>query len=241
MSACNRTHDHRHVTGMTTRSILWLFVVLATVTSVLAACQSANPNQPAPSDGTAATGGTTAPAGGTNVPAGGAGVAEARAAIDAANVDDPASLQAIDGIRFTDEGAAAAAQALQAGATDDALWAATFVYGTSGSDPTVLGPAMKSDDPTVRAMAAAAVLSLGQADAARVLVALLVEDGNVRGSTPPVGIAGFALSSLARYIDGPSVPATTAPKDAAASWTSWLDAHEATMQFDTETGRWRAP
>jgi hypothetical protein len=228
------------------RAMLRLVVVLATVASALAACQSANPNQPASSGGAATTGATTAPAGATNVPASGvavtgAGVAEARAAIDAANLADAASLMAIDGIRFTDEGAAAAAQALQAGATGDALWAAALVYGTSGSDPAVLAPAMKSDDPTVRALAAAAVLSLGRADAARVLVALLGESGTVRGSTPPVLIDGFALSVLARYIDGPTVATGTAPKEAAPAWSSWLDAHEASMQFDTETGRWRAP
>ncbi len=88
-------------------------------------------------------------------------VAAARAAIDAANLDDPASLSAVDAVRFTDAGAVAAANAIQDGASGDALWAATLVYGTVGSDPAVLQPLLGNDDPTIRALAAATVLSLG--------------------------------------------------------------------------------
>ena len=167
-----------------------------------------------------------------------AGVAAARAVIAATKLDDPATVAAIDAIRLTEDGVAAAAAALQAGVSGDALWAATYIYATSGLDPTVLAPALASTDPSIRAIGAAAALSLGDRAAGRILVGLLTEEGNLRGSIPPVGIAAFALGSLDRYVEGPTVDAGTPPADAAATWTTWLDAHESAMQYDPETGIW---
>jgi hypothetical protein len=168
-------------------------------------------------------------------------VAAARTVIDAANLDDPASLRALDAVRFTDAGAAAAANAIQAGAGGDALWAATLVYGTVGTDPAVLQPLLGNDDPTIRALAGATVLSLGGADAANILADLILEDGNLRGSLPPLAISEFAVSTLDRYIDGPGVPDGAAAQDLAASWKAWLAANGATMQLDPATGRWSVP
>jgi hypothetical protein len=165
-------------------------------------------------------------------------VAAARAVIDAVDLGDPASLSRLDSIRFTDAGAAAAANAIEAGVSGDALWAATLVYGTAGTDPAVLQPLLANDDPTIRALAAASVLSLGGADAANVLADLILEDGNLRGSLPPLAVSEFAVSTLDRYIDGPGVADGAAPPDLAATWKAWLATHGATMQLDPATGRW---
>jgi hypothetical protein len=216
-------------------------LVVAIAAAVLVgACQtSASPTPGATTSGGPVTSGAPSdPAPGTS---GGPGIAAARAAIDAANLADAASLDTLDAIRFTDDGAAAAAQAITGGASGDALWAATWIYGTSGTDPAVLKPLLANDDASIRAMAAAAALSLGERAAARVLVALVTVDGNVRASHPPISIAAFSSNALAQYIAGPTIAAGVSPTDTAAAWTAWLDAHESSMQFGADTGTWTAP
>jgi hypothetical protein len=164
----------------------------------------------------------------------------ARAAIDSADITDLGSIEALSAIRFTHEGAAAAAQAIRSGATGDSLWAATWIYGASGDDPSVLLPLLSSQDRTIQALAAAPLLAWGHKEAAALLVTLLSVDGIVHGSEPPVSIAAFADSTLDRFVDGPTLSSAATSEDRAAAWSSWFATNEASMQFDVDTATWRS-
>jgi hypothetical protein len=206
---------------------------------LIAACQPAPSGAPAgsapvsqatPSGGPPASATTSGPA-----------VEAARNVLNEADVADPESISSLNAIRFTDEGAAAAAQAIQSGATGDSLWAAAWVYGAAGTDANVLLPLLSSSDATIRALAAAPLLTWGRREAADELVKLLSVDGFVRGSEPPIRISAFADGTLARFVKGPTIAADAPPADRAAAWTTWLAANEATMHFDADTETWSAP
>jgi hypothetical protein len=171
----------------------------------------------------------------------GPAVEAARAAIDANNLADPATLEPLMVIRFTDEGAAAAAQAIQSGATGDALWAATWIYEASGTEPDVLMPLLSNPDVSVQAMAAVTLLAWGKREAAPVLVQLLSASGFIRGSEPPTSVSGFAAGALDRFVKGPEIAATATPEELAAAWSSWFGANQAAMQYDPDTARWHSP
>ena len=181
------------------------------------------------------------PAGSTEQATSGPAADAARSVIEGADIANPESISAISAIRFTDEGAMAAAQAIQSGATGDTLWAATWVYGAAGTDPNVLLPLLSSTDPTIRALAAAPLLAWGRREAAAELVKLLSVDGYVRGSEPPIRVAGFADGTLARFVLGPTIAEDATPADRVTAWSAWLAANEATMQFDPGTATWSAP
>ena len=121
------------------------------------------------------------------------------AATDAA---DQATVDALGEILYTDEGADAAAAAIGAGATGDELWAATWVYATSGTDASVLLPVFTAGDPSTRAVAAAGALALGEASAGPVLVQLLRDSAALRNSEPPVAVADYAAYTLGRFVAG---------------------------------------
>lgn len=126
------------------------------------------------------------------------GFAEARKAIAEANLADPASIDEVDGVRFTDAGVAAAGAALSGGATGDALWAATWIAATMGCLE-ALETQLASDDATIRALAAAAFVAAGRTEGTAVLSALLDDSSIVRGSEPPISIGEFAAQTLDRY------------------------------------------
>ena len=168
-------------------------------------------------------------------------LAPARAAIDSTHLADGTTIDALNSIRFTDEGAAAAAEALRAGVTGDALWAATWIYGASGTDPEVLKPLLSSADVTVQAMAAVTLLAWGEREAAPVLGQLLSESGSIRGSEPPVSISGFTAGALDRFVEGPEIATNASPEERGAAWSSWLAANHASMEYDADTARWHAP
>jgi hypothetical protein len=226
-------HGSRQLPRGTHRAALVMAVALACT-----ACQSApsapagsaQPGQATPSAGAVASDVTSGPA-----------VDAARTVIDSANVADPDSISALSAIRFTDEGATAAAQAIQSGATGDVLWAATWVYGAAGTDPEVLLPLLSSTDSTIRALAAAPLLTWGKREGVDELVKLLSADGYVRRSAPPIRLADFAGGTLARFVKGPVIAADAPAADRAAAWTSWLAANESTMHYDPDTQTWSTP
>jgi len=205
-----------------------------------AACQPA-PSGPPPA-GSAPVSQATSPGGpSASGTTSGPAIDAARTIVNEANVADLESISALSAIRFTDEGAAAAAQAIQSGATGDALWAAVWIYGAAGTDANVLLPLLSSTDPTIRALAAAPLLTWGRREAADELVKLLSVGGLVRGSEPPISLAAFADGTLARFVKGPTIAPDAPAADRAAAWTSWLAANEAAMHFDPDTETWSAP
>ena len=81
--------------------------------------------------------------------------------IAAVKLDVVATIDAVDACRFTPEGASAARAALESGASGAPQWAAVWVYAASGSDPVPLKPLATSSDPSVRAIAGAALIAFG--------------------------------------------------------------------------------
>jgi hypothetical protein len=168
-------------------------------------------------------------------------VQAAREAIAAATLDDPESVGAVNAVRFSDAGNEAAAQAIGSGATGDELWAAVWVYASSGSDPAVLTSLLDHEDPTIRLMSGAALVSLGDTGGFDALVELIAFDDTVRGSSPPVSVGRFAVSTLERVTQaGIATDDRTAPAQASAAWAAWLEEHRATLRFDGSTGIWEA-
>ena len=217
-----------------------LLALAIAASTAMAACQSTLPSQaPDESSPVSAAPGSEAPR--PSAALSGPAVDATRAAIDSADITKQESIETLSTARFTHEGAAAAALAIQSGATGDALWAATWIYGASGDDPAILLPLLSSSDRTIQAMAAASLLAWGRKEAAHVLVTLLSADGIVRGSEPPVSIAALADSTLDRFVDGPALASDATPEDRAAAWSSWFTANEASMQFDIDTATWHAP
>jgi hypothetical protein len=172
-----------------------------------------------------------------------ADVAAARGMIEAADLANPETLNAIEGVRFTPAGEEAARAVLAAPAAGDALWAATWVYASSGTDSAVLAPLLVSGDASIRVMAAAALVAAGDRSGFAILAAALSDAGQLRGSQPLISVAGFSASTLSSYIEAAGVPAAAATEAEvaaiAASWSTWLGANEKSLQFDRTSGTWK--
>ena len=177
----------------------------------------------------------------SDVPA--ADVAAARQLIEASDLADPQTLNAIEGIRFTPAGEEASRGILASSPSGDILWAATWVYASSGTDAAPLIPLLENGDPSIRAMAAAALLALGERSAFAVLGAALSAGDHLRASKPPRSIGAFVVFTLSRYVqaaDAPASPASQAELAAAeASWSAWLQAHASVLEFDALSGTWK--
>ncbi len=174
-----------------------------------------------------------------------AAIAAARQQIYAAKFSDPASLDAIDRqLRFTAKGEAAARALLDSAATLDGqtLWTALWIYASSGSDPAPLEPLVTHEDASIRAMAAATLVALGSSSGFAALKALLTEQGQLLGSSPPLSIGGYSVAALARYISAPGTPAEPAAEEdltaLPGAWSSWLEQNAASLTFDAQTGTW---
>ena len=167
--------------------------------------------------------------------------------IRATTLADPASMNALSGARFRPGAAAAAATILAGHPTGDLLWAATWVYASVGTDPAVLTPLLADPDPTIRLIAASAVMSLGDRSGFGVIAASLPMADPLRGSEPIMSIGGFAATRLERYVtaaSAPMPPATDTDADAGtygADWTAWLADHQGALRFDAGSGTWSAP
>ena len=183
---------------------------------------------PAPED---ATMGTVDPA----------AIAAARAVIDAARLADPASIDALATARFDDGAPEAAAAALAEGVTGDARWAATWVYASAGTDPTVLEPLIADEDLSVRALAAAAITAWGDPAGVPVLAGLTASDRPLAGSFPPETVGEFTAGTLARFVaGGPDIAADAEPAAVASAWATWLTGAGAHLTFDPASGTWGA-
>jgi len=155
--------------------------------------------------------------------------------IKAVDLARPETIDAVDPCRFTDAGADAARRVLQSNPAGGARWAALWVYAASDADPAPLAPYLTSDDPTVRAMAAAATVRFGDRAGFAVLGQSLTESRQLEGTRPPSTIAAFALGTLNAVVLGDDVPT------AADAWPSWLGAHAAGLVFDAAAGTWSQP
>ena len=219
-----------------------VFIVMAT-TFFAAACGSAAAPSTPPAEASGAAVSQSPDGSMSPRPAsiGGPEVVAAASAIDAAKTGDPVSMGTLQSLRFTDTGTQAARQRIEAGATGDALWAATWLYATAGTDPAPLVPLLTNEDSTIRVMAAAALMALGSEDGFDVLVDAISSDDQLRGSEPPTTVARFAARTLDRYTDaGLSGPAGTPAEKAesARRWSAWLEASHSSLRFDAETGMW---
>ena len=167
--------------------------------------------------------------------------------IRAAKFDTPASMTALSGARFRPGAAAAAATILASHPTGDLLWAATWVYASVGADAPVLTPLLADPDPTIRLMAASALVSRGDRSGFAVIAASLPMADPMRGSDPVISLGAFASTRLERYVTAagaPVAPATDTDADDvadAADWTAWLADHEGALRFDADSGTWTAP
>jgi hypothetical protein len=187
-------------------------------------------------------GASPTPQGGSPAKASAAEVASARETLREAKLADEESIQNLESIRFTQAGVQAAAEALGSGVTGDELWAATWVYASFGTEPKVLHPMLSNQDPSIRLMAAAALVALGDRSGFDVLVRLIQVDDRLRGSRPPIAVGAFAAHTLERYtgvtLSPTSVASAADLAAAAAAWTDWLNRNQSSLRFDEATGMW---
>jgi hypothetical protein len=167
------------------------------------------------------------------------------AAIEAADLADEDSLDALGPLRFTTAGRDAAKVVLERGSgSPGQIWAAIVVYASSGNDPAPLRPFATDQDASVAVLAAATLVSFGDATGFATLERSLASEELLAGSHPPKQIGDFALATLERYVTGADVPFLTTNSTVdtyLADWTGWLDAHLAGLTFDAATGTWGAP
>ena len=185
----------------------------------------------------------SASAGTPSASAGDAAVDAAASVLTAARLSDADSLAALQGLRFTAAGTAAAARLLSSGVTGDTLWAATYVYASSGGDPAPLRPiASTTASPSIRAMAAAGLVGRGELEGFDPLIAALDGSDPMDGAEPAEDIWEFAADVLERYTQtgfGPTLAATEAERATIqAHWKAWLDANRAHLRFDPSSELW---
>jgi hypothetical protein len=207
---------------------------------VVGACSGA----PAPqaSGATSLAPGTTAGPGGAGV----ASVAAATAILQAANFSDVGTIVAVDRVRFSDAGIQAAGDLIRSGATGNALWAATYVYGSSAQDPALLKPV--AADPkasaSIRAMAGARLISAGDPSGFDSLIATLAASDQMDGADPAGQVWEFAADVLERYTHtgfGPALAASDPERATAqATWTTWLNSNRSKLHFDAASQLWTA-
>jgi hypothetical protein len=186
---------------------------------------------------------TTAPP--ASVPAAITDPAECKRLIAAVDLTKPETIDAARSCRWEAAGTEAAADVLGQTATRDQLWAAVWIYGTQGTDPAPLRPMLQNADPSVRTMAAGALIRLGERAAIDVLQASLSDDDVLAGSKPPVTISAFVVAALGRMIVASGSPAqpTGEPDQTtlASAWRDWLAANASELAYDSDAGGWKLP
>ena len=173
-------------------------------------------------------------------------VEEATEVLEAADLADQVSRFEIDAVSDTQAAVDAAAGVIAEGATGDPLWAAVYVYANGGDDPAVLVPLLSDPDPTIRVMAAAGAVAMGERAGFEPLVAALTDTSTFAGSDPPLQIWQFATGTLARSTgvaeNGPPFDANERRRLLAVDrWTAWLEASGDGLTFDPDTGGWSVP
>ena len=170
---------------------------------------------------------------------------DCRKRIEAANLVEPETLDSIAACRFTVEGFHAARDVLAAGGSDDVIWAAIWVYAPGAWDPAPLRPILERDDPTLRVLAAAGLVALGDETGFDVLAAQTTNRDHLSGSEPPIPIREFVVGTLYRYVGAEGAPGrwTTYEEYLTVDkrWTDWLKANDWKLTFDAETGQWIVP
>lgn len=208
----------------------WLLLCAA----VAIGCTSTPPPTQAPA--------SLAPSGG---PTAVVDAAECARLIEASNLADPASIQAVDACRYRAAGGEAAREVLVANtAGPDQLWAALWIYAASSSDPAPLVPFASNSDPTLRAMASATLVAFGDRSGFAPLAALLADTSTMGGSLPPLTIGAYVAGALLRYVVADSAPSPDQADDPtaqAAAWQAWLDQNAAALQYSPADGVWTLP
>jgi len=211
---------------------------LLLLVGIVAACSSA----PAASTGPGPTGPTTSGVPGPTADA--TAIAAAQALLNAAKLDNAASLGALESIRFSPAGVEAAKAALGGGASGDQLWAATYVYASSGGDTAPLATVVANTgaSASVRAMAAAGLVGRGDVAGFEPLIAGLASSEAMDGSAPAGTIWEFAADVLRRYTStslGPTLAATDAERATIqGQWQAWLTDNRAKLRFDGGSQLW---
>lgn len=212
------------------------------VAGLLAACSASPDASPAGSEPARASSDPVATAG-VSETSNPANVDAAVTFIKAADVASNESMEAIEDLRFTPEGLDAAKAVLVTGATGDALWAATWIYASSGREASVLSPLLANGDASIRIMSAAALIALGEPGGFTVIKASLSDTSPVHGAVPTTSLASFSVWVLASYVDTPGTPGEAASEAeasaVAAGWSTWLAGHQASLTFDSTTGTWK--
>lgn len=139
---------------------------------------------------------------------------------------------------------AAARRSLDAGATGDERWAATYVWVNEGDDAAPLIGLLAADDAAIRVMAATGLLARGREDGFEPLFALIVDD-SLRPGHPPSQVWRDAAVALARYTAiselGPPLDASPAQRQLARTkWQAWFGEHRNALNFDAEVALWLA-
>jgi hypothetical protein len=171
--------------------------------------------------------------------------ADARRLIESADLADETTLDAIGTIRFTVAGAQAAAEVLASSDDDDVIWAAIWVYASSGRDASPLRRHMDSSDPTIATMAGATLVAFGERSGFATLERSLGTTEQLRGSRPPQMISDYAATTLLRYVpsiaEASPLDGMVTPAMAAAQWATWLRDHGEGLSFDASSGTWLVP
>ena len=165
-----------------------------------------------------------------------------RERIEAADLLNTEAMDAIDACRFTVEGFHAARDVLAAGGSDDVIWAAIWVYATGAYDPAPLRPILSRESPTLRVLAAAGLVALGDASGFDVLAASATNADDLSGSHPSISIREFVVGTFYRYVAADGAPGrwTTYEEFLTVDkrWADWVTANAARMAFDPDTGQW---
>ena len=170
------------------------------------------------------------------------GPSNCRERIEAADLLDPEAMDSIAACRFTVEGFHESRDVLAAGGSDDVMWAAIWLYAPGASDPAPLRPILDREDPTLRVLAAAGLVALGDASGFNVLAASATNTENFSGSHPPISIREFVVGTFFRYVAADGAPGRWTTYEEYLSidkrWGEWVTAHAGDMTFDSDTGQW---
>lgn len=223
---------------------LILFGVSILLSSIVVACGSPTPSTPVavtanPSAGASLAVETQPPSSFAASTPSAADEQQAADLIAHANSSDPSSLDAIEGqLLYTAAGGEAARAALDTGVSGDQLWAALWVYGTTGADPAPVVRYMSDSDPTISALASADDAEMGDVSGFDQLSQLLNDQEAMANAEPPESISEFVVNALAS-----DIVAQSAPSDGgdASQWSDWLSTNRAQLTFDAQTGEWTGP
>jgi hypothetical protein len=228
------------------RRLAGLMLVLAT----LAACSTAAPSGAPGASGPPGSSGVAVAPGQTGTDAGpGATRAPAptdcRQRIEAARLDSAESLDAVIPCRFAPEGTAAAQAVLLAGGNDDVIWTAIWAYAPGATDPAPLRAYIASDTTSIRVIAAAGLVALGDASGFAVLAASASDTGPLMGSHPPISIRELVIGTFQRFVNADGAPGRWTTYEeyltVGSRWAEWATANGSRVVFDKATGSWVLP